>query len=245
MLVRHIGAGLRQLQLSHFATAVAPCPFCGPSVFVRLNGSEAGVRCLRCASSPVHCAMGWALRARIDDLAALDVCELSARGPLVEYLRRHTRSLAVSEYFADVESGTSREGVRCEDVQCLSYADASFDLMTHTEVLEHVPDDAQAFGELYRVLRSGGLMVFTVPLHGREQTIERARLRGGKIEYLLDPVYHADPLRGGRNVLAFRDYGYDILERLHAAGFPRAERVFCHGHIPWVRPRDVIVADKA
>ena len=69
----------------------------------------------------------------------------------MNFLRRRTRSLATSEYFADVAPGESVDGVRCEDVQRLTYADGSFDLVTHTEVLEHVPDDALAFAQLYRV----------------------------------------------------------------------------------------------
>ncbi len=93
----------------------------------------------------MHLSIGWALRAQVPNLYSRDACELSARGPLVRYLRRHAKSLATSEFFADVEPGASRDGVRCEDVQRLTYGDASFDLITHTEVLEHVPDDGAAF----------------------------------------------------------------------------------------------------
>jgi SAM-dependent methyltransferase len=177
-----------------------------------------GVRCAGCSSGVVQLAIGWALHDTIGRLENRDVCELSARGALSAYLRRVARSVATSEYFADVEPGSIHDGVRCEDVQKLTYADASFDLVTHTEVLEHVPDDARAFVELLRVLRPGGTMLFTVPMHEGAHTIERARLREGVIEHLLEPVYHVDPLRP-EGILAFRDYGRDIIDRLHAAGF--------------------------
>ena len=237
-------SGLAALQLRQFALRPARCPFCGPSLFVRLDASDAGVRCLRCAASAVHLQLGAALRAVAPDLAGRDVCELSAQGPLVEFLRRRARSVALSEYFADAAPGDYRGSVRCEDVQRLTYADASFDLLTHSEVLEHVPDDARALRELWRVLRPGGLMLFTVPLHGGERTVQRARLHASAIEHLLAPVYHDDPLRADTGILAFRDYGRDILDRLRDAGFAEARLIRSDVGLPWLAPREVVFARK-
>jgi len=211
---------------------------------VRLRQHFTGVRCVRCAASAAHVTLGWALRGAIANLGECDVCELSARGPLVAYLRRRARSLATSEYFAGIAPGAIHHGVRCEDVQRLTYADASFDVVTHTEVLEHVPDDARAFGELARVLRPGGTMVFTVPMYDGFATVERARLVDGVIEHLRAPVYHTDPLRGGEGILAFRDYGRDILDRLRAAGFARSEIIASTPRVPWICDYPVIVARK-
>ncbi|HST26953.1 MAG TPA: methyltransferase domain-containing protein [Rudaea sp.] len=209
---------------------------------MRLSRDDYGVRCVRCGASAIHLALGDALRVHAPDLARRDAYELSARGPLVAHLRRVARALTVSEY---LPGSNSRGGVRSEDVQRLTFADASFDLVTHTEVLEHVPDDACAFSELQRVLRPGGIMLFTVPLHGGERTVERARLRDGCIEHVLPPAYHRDPLRGGAGILAFRDYGRDILDRLRAAGFDAAEFHDPPLLAPWYVSRTVIVARKA
>ena len=125
--------------------------------------------------------------------------------------------LTVSEFFDDVPRGTMRAGVRCEDVQRLTFDDAGFDLVTHTEVFEHVPGDMAGFRELRRVLRPGGVMAFTVPLMGDAPTRERAMLHSGTIMHLLPPTYHSDRLRGAGQVLCFRDYGCDIVDRLHGA----------------------------
>jgi SAM-dependent methyltransferase len=216
--VRRRVYALNLLRPRDFAVRVQRCPFCGPSVIVRLVRDETGVRCVRCGASAVHLAIGHALRQHVPRLDAREVCELSARGPLARYLARHAHRVGLSEYLPGVPIGTLRDGVRCEDVQNLSYADASFDLVTHTEVLEHVADDARAFAELRRVLRPGGLMLFTVPLH-EGPTRERARLHNGEIEHLQPPAYHGDPLRGGAAILVFRDYGTDIVARLFKAGF--------------------------
>jgi SAM-dependent methyltransferase len=242
-VVRRIRAGLALLRVRDLAVRVDRCPYCGPTLLVRLRREALGVRCARCAASAIHLVIGWALRDHVADLSACDVCELSARGPLAQYLRRAARSAALSEYFADAEPSSLRDGIRCEDVQRLSYADASFDVVTHTEVLEHVPDDARAFAELHRVLRPGGTMLFTVPLYGGHPTIERARLRDGVVEHLLAPAYHIDPLRGA-GILAFRDYGLDIVERLRAAGFAEAMIVRSRRRIPWLGDSPVIVAKK-
>lgn len=238
-----VRSGIALLRPREMAVRFDRCPYCGPTLFVRLRREAIGVRCVRCAASAIHLVIGWALREHVPDLARRDVCELSARGPLAAFLKRAANSAALSEYFADAEPGSYRNGIRCEDVQRLTYADASFDLVTHTEVLEHVPDDARAFAELHRVLRPGGAMLFTVPLYGGYPTVERARLRGDAVEHLLEPAYHIDPLRGD-GILAFRDYGLDIVERLHAAGFVDASIVTPRRSIPWVGAFPVILAKK-
>jgi len=237
-------SGFALLRPRDMAVRFERCPFCGPTLFVRLRREAIAVRCVRCAASAIHLAMFWTLRERVPALADRDVCELSARGPVAAFLKRTARSTALSEYFADAEPGSYRNGVRCEDAQRLSYADASFDLVTSTEVLEHVPDDARAFAELHRVLRPGGTLLFTVPLYGGYPTIERARLRDGVVEHLLEPAYHIDPLRG-EGILAFRDYGLDIVERVRAAGFAEASIVAPRHRIPWLGSFPVILAKRA
>ena len=147
------------------------------------------------------------------------VYELSSRGALCRYLRRQFTRVTVSELWDDVPPGSLRGGVQCQDVQRLTHGDSTFDLVTSTEVFEHVPDDRRAFAEVYRVLRPGGLLVFTVPLMDTGPTLERAEIRYNRIVHLVTPEYHGDRLRGRRGVLAFRTYGPDITDRLRAAGF--------------------------
>jgi len=242
-MLSRLRSGLALLKPNEFAARLGACPFCGPTLFVRLRRDAVGVRCVRCAASAIHLAMGAAITETVGPLARLDVCELSARGPLAAFLRRSARSAALSEYFADAAPGSTRDGVRNEDMQRLTYPDASFDLVTHTEVLEHVPDEARAFAELFRVLRPGGLMLFTVPLHGGFATVERARLESGTIRHLLEPVHHLDPLRHD-GILAFRDYGLDILDRLSSAGFVDARTLVPQRRAPWLGELPVILARK-
>lgn len=57
------------------------------------------------------------------------------------------------------------EGIRLVqgDAQRLPFADATIDKAVSSEVLEHLPDDAAATAELFRVLRPGGTLAVTVP----------------------------------------------------------------------------------
>lgn len=200
------------------------CNLCGFPV-LQLHPGSAGRRCVRCLSTFRHRAMGHVLR-RLDLAPGAHVYELSSRGALCRHLRRTFARVTVSELFDDVETGRFRGSVQCQDVQRLTHATASFDLVTSTEVFEHVPDDRRAFAEVHRVLRPGGFLVFTVPLMDAATTLERARLHDGKIVHLVEPEYHGDHLRGRGRVLAFRTYGLDILDRLRAVGFDaRLERI--------------------
>ena len=65
----------------------------------------------------------------------------------------------------------------------LGVRDSSFDVIVCNQVLEHVPDDRRAMGELRRVLRPGGLLIIGVPNEGsplgllRNHVLQRSILR--------------------------------------------------------------------
>ena len=241
-LAKRLYHALLDLRLSQFRLAFSQCPFCGPTVILRLNAEPAGVRCVRCAASIVHLSIGAVLRDCGLDLSRMAVCELSSNGPFVDFLRRRARDVSLSEYSDSVPPGTSVNGVRCEDVQRLTYEDGSFDLVTHTEVLEHVPDDEAAFLELRRVMKINGTMLFTVPLSASSATVQRAAGVGEKMVHFLEPVYHTDPWQRGIGILAYRDYGLDIVSKLESAGFAGVEIVQPESGVPWIKLHKVIVA---
>jgi Methyltransferase domain len=130
-----------------------------------------------------------------------------------------------SEYLPDVEPGSERNRVRCEDLMRLTYSDASLDLIVHAETLEHVPDMPRALSELNRVLAPGGLMVFTIPrLPDIAQTYSRARVGiGGKVEPIVEPLISHPGGDWGYPV--FTEFGADFEEILLHVGF-RVETFF-------------------
>ena len=210
------------LEPGALALAAFRCPICASRVLLRLARSDIGVRCLRCGASAITLSMVSTLTAERPRLRDERVYELSSRGPLFGFLRREVRDLTFSEFFEDVPPGAYRGVVQCQDIHRLTYADASFDLVTSTEVFEHVADDRRGFAEVRRVLRPGGAFIFTVPIEDAEHTVDRARVVDGGLEHLREPAFHDDRIRGRGGVLVFRDYGRDIVERLMGAGFARA-----------------------
>jgi ubiquinone/menaquinone biosynthesis C-methylase UbiE len=50
------------------------------------------------------------------------------------------------------------------DMQAMPYPDGSFDLVVHSDTLEHVLDPLRALSECRRVLRPTGALCFTVPV---------------------------------------------------------------------------------
>lgn len=103
----------------------------------------------------------------------------------------------------------AREGIERLDVTDIPYSAASFDWVLCNHVLEHVPDDAKALREIYRVLKPGGFAILQTPYaSGLEKTLE-------------DPAeIDTDEKRiefyGQEDHI--RLYGRDLFERIGAAG---------------------------
>jgi len=237
---------VRHAKWREFAMAYRYCPVCDAHrIILRLRQNVISVRCLSCRATAVTMSLVSILRRLMPDLTSLDVYELSSRGPLVNFLGNTCRTLTCSEYYEGVKPGEYKNGVLCQDVQMLTFPDNSFDICTSTEVFEHVPDDLAGFSQVMRVLRPGGLFLFTVPLFPSPTTIERARLHEGrKIEHLLSPQYHRDPVRGYKRILVYRDYGRDIVQRLENLGFSKVRLLSPEEPPPFGYSRKVIAAWK-
>ena len=116
------------------------------------------------------------------------VIALARRGYQVEGVDLTPASVAHSWALIQRLGLAGRANVRVGDVARLPYPDRCFDGLTSGEVLEHVPDDQSAVREFYRVLRSGGVCVVTVPSGkelsrldrwaGHQRRYTRERLRG-------------------------------------------------------------------
>lgn len=220
------------------------CPVCAARrPMIRIDENDISVRCLVCRASAITMSLVAVLGCMIPNIENKVVYELSSRGALFRYLNRHAGELCFSEFYESVSPGAFYQGIQCQDVQKLTYTSNSFDVCTSTEVFEHVPDDLKGFSEIRRVLKPGGIFIFTVPLGSHAQTIERAIItESGSIQHILEPEFHGDPIRGHRPVLSFRNYGRDIVNRLTSQGFAHAELVDPGEVIPWGYKRFVVVA---
>jgi SAM-dependent methyltransferase len=95
-----------------------------------------------------------------------------------------------------------------EDMTRLAFAAACFDAIICNHVLEHVPDDGAAMREMVRVLKPGGWAIVTTPVRLNQSTYED--------DSITDPRQREQVFGQHDHV---RYYGYDIVDRLQAAGF--------------------------
>lgn len=95
------------------------------------------------------CGLGWFLKI----IGELTACRLTGSDYDLGRL-----AVGLSEV-------AGRASVAAADILRLPYADATFDKIVLSEVLEHLPDDAGGLAEVRRVLRPGGLVAITVPNH--------------------------------------------------------------------------------
>jgi len=143
--------------------------------------------------------------------AAYNVFRMQKMRKLINY--------EVSEYFDDKPYGSYVNDIRNENLERLTFPNNRFDVVINSDVLEHVGNLKQALSEIKRVLKPGGFHVFTIPVdYELPRTVERAKITDGKVEYLMEPVMHGDSIRR-EGVLAFRDFGSDVLDYMSIEGF--------------------------
>ncbi|UCC68947.1 MAG: class I SAM-dependent methyltransferase [Armatimonadota bacterium] len=146
----------------------------------------------------------------------LSVYNMSATGCLAEIWGQRSQ-ITYSEYFDGCESGEYRDGVLCQNVEGLSFADESFDLVISEDVFEHVRDYHRGLAEIRRVLKPGGYHIFSVPLGFTHPTLARFAIKGGQEVPVLPVEHHGDPVRG--QIRVFTSFGYDLFDQLSAMGF--------------------------
>jgi SAM-dependent methyltransferase len=134
------------------------------------------------------------------------------------------------------------------DLERAPFASASFDVVLLNEVLEHVPDDAAALREAFRMLRPGGALVVFAPnrLFPFETHGVYTRASNRRVSHAL-PFVPWLPTSLGRRWLRYwaRNYWpWQLARMLRDSGFAIRRRGFAwptfegiSGHQPgWMRP---------
>lgn len=101
-----------------------------------------------------------------------------------------------SEYLGhEVIGGTVVNGIRHEDIQRLSLASESVDVIVSNDVFEHIPIPEQGFYECVRILKPGGTLLMTIPFHwGAQSSVSRSVLGVGGVVHHHPPLYHGNPV---------------------------------------------------
>lgn len=201
------------------------CPLCNKSLFLSFRRDPFMTRCLKCRTNITNLSLIAAIKNHFKEpYAGKSAYELSSYGCTLAWLRAHWPTVIASEFFPEEKPGSVIDGVLNQDVQQLTFADESFDLVTSNQVFEHVPDDIRGYAECFRVLREGGALIFSVPLYDTDRTERIAFLDQGNVVFSGHPEYHDSRLAGAKSVPVFwRHSSRDIAERVKTAGFRKVE----------------------
>ena len=104
------------------------------------------------------------------------------------------------------------------DALRLPFDDGSFDRVIASEVLEHIPADERALGEIYRVVRPGGRIAVSVPRRWTE-----------RVCWALSSAYH--DAAGGHVRIYSKE---EVIAKLTRVGFQVQGHHFAHAlHTPY------------
>jgi hypothetical protein len=110
-----------------------------------------------------------------------------------------------------------------QDLERLTFADASFDVVLTSDVMEHVRLEQRAHEQVRRVLKPGGIYLFTVPHFRDRTTIDRVKIVDpadpSRDVDVLPREYHGDANAEDGRALAYRSFGTDLDGKLRGLGF--------------------------
>lgn len=142
-------------------------------------------------------------------IAGKRILEINKVGTLHAYLKKHPlhRLVEYPEY----------------DMMNLELSSGSYDIVIHSDTLEHVPDPLRGLKECYRVLKNGGKCLYTTPV-----IVDRpSRSRVG-----LPDSYHGSPECKCDDFKVHTEFGYDCWRmglivgfssiNIHALDYPSA-----------------------
>lgn len=175
---------------------------------------QQGTHCLCCGSTVRSIALARAV-----------LCSSNFTGNLIQFVSDPAHAkLRVLEIN---EAGTLHPLLaRLEEHTLVSYPDfdiahlalpsGAYDLVIHSDTLEHVPDPLRALEECGRVLAAGGSLLFTIPMILGRLTRDR---RG------LEPSFHGPVGCRDPAMLVHSEFGADAWTLVLQAGFSRCELV--------------------
>jgi SAM-dependent methyltransferase len=162
-------------------------------------------RCPKCGSAERYRLLALWLDRHGGALRTARVLHFAPERGLAELLKARVGSYQS----ADITPGRA-DLVR--NIEEIAEADASFDSVVCSHVLEHV-DDRKALSEVYRVLKPGGIALIMLPvIEGWSKTYENMAV-----------VTPEDRMRHYGQFDHVRYYGADVRDRIRAAGFRLAE----------------------
>lgn len=174
------------------------CNICG------WHGAEFGgpphsemANCPHCGSVARDRFLYWCWTQRVSYDANARVLETSPRLDS----RYRDRMASLVQYTASDYDESAHKAMIKLDLQQIDLPDASVDVTLTPHVLEHVPDTDHSLRELCRITSPGGSVLLMIPMPQ------------GKTAPPKEPEYHGD------NTLVYWRFGWDLRDKIEAAGF--------------------------
>jgi len=175
---------------------------------------QQGTRCHRCGTNVRSQALARALLQVLDCEGTLEAYVTAPPTPVPRILEINEAG-SLASWLSRLEGHCRASYPDC-DMRRLPFPNGSFDLVVHSDTLEHVPTPDTALIECRRVLGARGALVFTVPvLTGR-----LTRSRDG-----LPASFHGHPGCRDADYLVRTEFGSDVWAHVLAAGFASCEMV--------------------
>jgi len=188
------------------------CPCCGAKFITFLPAGiqkRANATCLRCGSLERHRNL-WLFFQENPQLfkAKTKLLHVAPEKIFSEYFQSR-KNIDYTAIDLDPDAYDYTVKTIAMDLTNLKFDSNSFDAIICSHVLEHIPDDAKAMREMYRVLKTDGWAIINVPVHNdRATTFEDVTINDPKkqLELFGQPDH-------------VRIYGRDYVDRLEHAGF--------------------------
>lgn len=171
-------------------------------------------RCILCNSIPRQRAMMNVLNNMRPNWRELTIHESSPSGPTMELMKQecpeYSYSYFIEQYMLGEKLGN---GGTNQNIEKMTFDDDSFDIYITQDVFEHVNNPFAGFKEIERVLRPGGIHLFTVPLYPFMKSRPRISFNNGRVENILPALFHGNPI-SKEGALVTYDWGSDIVEKI-------------------------------
>jgi SAM-dependent methyltransferase len=146
--------------------------------------------CSQCGMSRRVRMLAWTVKQLFPDLKSKAVLHFNQINHFHQVLQGVAK-LVETIYRPELKGGEQVNGLVNQDMTRLEFADSSFDLAVHSDTLEHIADHERALSEVRRVLKPGGVQVYTIPLLHKRITRQRIGLdTNGRRMNLLPPSGH-------------------------------------------------------
>lgn len=142
--------------------------------------------CPTCNSRPRHRGLKLLYEEVLGNMQNPKVIHFAPEPVFYPILKQLTDNYQTTDFFLDDVDFPK------EDIQQLSFESERYDVALCNHVIEHVPEDSKAVSEIARVLKPGGVAIFTIP----------GDWRRNKTIPFKDLSFNGH----------YRDYGMDVIE---------------------------------